>query len=79
MSEWTITGFDGVNNMKAPSALKQPAVTKTGNYGNVELARCINFDIDNDGGLVKREATQEIFTKDYDAKLTTTLQPLAGC
>ena len=55
--------------MNDPSAIKEPAVTKTGNYGNVELTRCINFDIDNDGGLLHRDASQEIFTKEYDAKL----------
>ena len=73
MSDWTLTGFAGINNMKAPSHLKQPAVTRTGNYGEVELTRCINFDIDDDGDLVKRIGEQEIFTKAYDAKLTTML------
>ncbi len=69
MSEWTITGFDGINNMLDPSAIKQPAVTKTGNYGNVELTKCINFDIDNTGGLIKRKDTLDIFSQEFDAKL----------
>ncbi len=75
MSDWKITGFLGINNMKEPSALEQPNVTKTGNYGDVELRRCINFDIDDDNGLVKRDNDQVIFDMEYDAKLT---QSFAG-
>jgi len=73
MSDWTITGFAGINNMDDPSSIKQPAVTKTGNYGDVELTQCVNFDIDNTGGLIKRANTQAIFTDTYDAKLTQEL------
>lgn len=73
MSVWSITGFDGVNNMNDPSSLKQPEVTRTGNYGSVELTRCINFDIDNSGSLIKRDDEQDIFTAEYDAKLVQTL------
>jgi len=73
MSEWSITGFSGINNMQDPSAIKQPAVTKTGNYGDVELTRCINFDIDNSGGLIKRKSAQEIFDQVFDSKLTQRL------
>ena len=72
MSEWSITGFSGINNMQDPSSIKQPAVTKTGNYGDVELTECINFDIDDSGVLIKRDTDQEIFDKEYDAKLTQT-------
>ncbi len=75
MSEWTITGFDGINNMKDPLRLKEPTSTREGNFGSCELSRCINFDIDNNGSLIKREDSQEIFSKSFDAKLT---QKLAG-
>jgi hypothetical protein len=77
MSTWTITGFDGINNMQEAAAINQPKVTdKNGNgAGNVELVKCINFDIDDNGGLVRRETSPPIFTKAYDAKLT---QVLAG-
>lgn len=73
MSDWTITGFKGINNMSSLSELDQPSVTKTGNYGDVELSRCINFDIDNNNDLVKRNDEQAIFTKEYDAKLIAVL------
>jgi len=70
---WTIQSFDGINNMQEPSALKQPASTKQGNFGSCELVKCINFDIDDNGGLVKREVSPAIFSKTYDAKLTQSL------
>jgi hypothetical protein len=68
MSTWTITGFSGVNNMQDPSALDQPKANKTGGVGVCELTECVNFDIDDNGGLVSRTTTQEIFTKAYSAK-----------
>jgi hypothetical protein len=74
MSTWTITGFSGVNNMQDPSALDQPKKTQVGGEGMCELTECVNFDIDDNGGLVSRSATQEIFTKAYDAKLTQTMK-----
>ena len=70
MKVWTITGFDGINNMQEPSALGQPKPTDVGGTGNVELTDCINFDIDDNNGLIRRTDTQVIFTKNYDAKLT---------
>jgi hypothetical protein len=73
MSEWTITGFSGINNVLDPTAIKQPSVTKTGNYGDVELVQCTNFDIDNTGGLIKRDDSQDIFSKSFDSKFTQQL------
>lgn len=73
MSDWNISGFSGVNNMLGINKLDQPSVTKTGNYGSSGLTRCINFDIDNSGSLIKRDNQQAIFSKDYDAKLTQVL------
>jgi hypothetical protein len=68
MSIWTITGFSGVNNMQDPSALDQPKKTQTGGEGMCELTECVNFDIDDNGGLVSRPDNHEILTKAYDAK-----------
>ena len=75
MSSWTIQSFTGVNNMQDPSALDQPAASPNGGgFGSCELIECINFDIDDNGGLVHRDENQEIFTKAYDAKLTQKLR-----
>jgi hypothetical protein len=65
---WQITGFSGVNNMQDPSALDQPKPIKGGGQGTCELTECVNFDIDDNGGLVHRDHPQEIFTKAFDAK-----------
>lgn len=75
MSEWSITGFSGINNMKDPSRIKQPYAEKSGNFGDCELRRCINFDISDSGVLIQRPVSQDIFTKPFDAKLT---QQMAG-
>lgn len=72
MTFWNVTGFAGINNMQEPSAIKQPKAS-TANSGDCELVKCINFDIDDSGGLVKREDSPAIFSKTYDAKLTQTL------
>lgn len=74
MNIWTISGFNGINNMQEPSSLKEPAGTQEGGLGPCELVECINYDIDDSGGLVLRDAEQVIFTKAYDAKLTQRLQ-----
>ncbi len=75
MNRWWITGFGGINNCKDTTALKQPARQQPygGGEGIVELETCVNFAIDDDFGLIKREASPAIFTKDYDAKLTQIL------
>lgn len=75
MAIWQVTGFAGVNNMQDPVALDQPKpYPDGGGAGLCELTECINFDIDDNGGLVRRDATQEVFTKAFDAKLTQTLR-----
>lgn len=57
--------------MQDPSAIDQPKPFPNGGGGGTcELVECINFDIDDNGGLRRRDTTQEIFTKAYDAKLT---------
>ncbi len=73
MSKWSITGFKGINNVKDPSQLDGPEATKYGNYGECELRRCINFDIDDGGILIKRDNAQHIFSATYDPKLTATM------
>lgn len=75
MKRWVVTGFKGINNYNTPDRLDQPIGTKEGNIGNCELAECINFDIDDNGSLIKRENDQAIFSQPYDAKLT---QSMAG-
>ena len=74
MIPWKITSFDGVNNVADATDLKQPAL---GNYGksgsgSSELQKCVNFDIDDNGGLIQRDDTQAIFSASYDAKLAQT-------
>lgn len=74
MKPWRVTTFKGVNNVKDPSALEQPdpdQYNRTGS-GPCELVKCVNFDIDDDGGLVQRDDTQEVFSAVFDAKLTQT-------
>lgn len=73
MNEWKITGFAGINNMADPSSLEQPVADKNGNIGNVELQRCINFDVDDEYGLSKRDNSQQIFSQEFDSKLTQRL------
>jgi len=75
MNEWSITGFKGIDNMSDPAALEQPTFTKAGRFGEVALEFCANFDIDDDNGLVQRDADQDIFTKEFDAGFT---QVMAG-
>jgi hypothetical protein len=79
MSTFSITGFSGVNNMQDPSALDQPKANYykgelMGGTGTCELVDCVNFDIDDNGGLVHRDHPQEIFTRAYDAKFTQKLR-----
>jgi hypothetical protein len=74
MSICSIKGFLGANNMQDPSALKQPARTQAGWEGMVELVECVNYDIDDNGGLVCRDVVQPVFTKTYDAKLSQKLK-----
>lgn len=74
MKSWKITSFLGVNNVKDASALSQPDLDQYGKTGSgsVDLVKCINFDIDDAGGLVQRENVQAVFTADYDDKLVQT-------
>ena len=76
MNTWTINGFAGINNMQDQTALLQPKVTSQNGdgAGQCELLTCINFDIDDNGGLVSRDVVQPIFTKEYSAKLTQTFR-----
>jgi hypothetical protein len=75
MSTWQITGFSGVNNMQDPSALDQPKASPNGGgSGLCELTECVNFDIDDNGGLVNRSETHAIFTKPYSSKFTQTMK-----
>jgi hypothetical protein len=70
MKPWTITQFTGINNVKDATALKQPdpdQYNKSGS-GPCELVKCVNFDIDDDGGLIQRDETQAIFSAVYDDK-----------
>ena len=69
-----ITGFTGVNNWLDKTAHPEPQVDRYQDAsGEITLTKCINFDIDDKGGLLQRDDTQEIFTKQYDAKLTQVL------
>lgn len=74
MKPWKITSFSGVNNMNDVSALAQPHTDQYGRSGAgaAELVKCVNFDIDDDGGLVQRDSEQEIFTAEYNDKNTQT-------
>lgn len=75
MKPWSLTKFDGVNNVNDVSALKQPDLDQFGRSGSgsCELVKAVNFDIDDDGGLLQRDSSQEIFSASYDAKLTQVL------
>jgi len=71
---WRLTGFSGINNVQDPTAIEQPSVDAQGSAsGAVQLTDCINFDIDDSGGLIQRDESQAIFDAEYDAKLTQTL------
>lgn len=75
---WTITSFDGINNMQEPSAIDTLKSSSSfgkviGGGGTTGLVKCINFDIDDSGGLLKRDTSPDIFSKAYDAKLTQVL------
>lgn len=76
MSSCEISGFAGVNNMQDISSLDQPKlISKSTDFtGMLELASCVNFDIDDNGGLLDREEPQEIFSKPYSAKFTQVLK-----
>jgi hypothetical protein len=70
MKPWTITSFEGVNNVGDASSLKQPdpdQYDKSGS-GTCELVKCVNFDIDDNGGLIQRDDDQAIFSAAYDDK-----------
>lgn len=74
MRTWHITGFTGVNNMQDPTTLEQPVSDGRGaGSGPLALTKSVNFDLDDSGGLIQRDAVQAIFTKPYDAKLTQVL------
>jgi len=74
MKPWTITTFTGVNNVNDVAALQQPDPDQYNRSGSgpCDLVKCVNFDIDDDGGLIQRDETQAIFSAEYDAKLTQT-------
>lgn len=77
MKPWKITSFTGVNNVLDATALEQPDLDQYGRSGSgpCALAKCVNFDIDDKGGLIQRDDDQAIFSADYDAKLS---QSFAG-
>lgn len=74
MKPWTITNFTGVNNVNDVAALQQPDPDQYNRSGSgpCELVKCVNFDIDDDGGLIQRDESQAIFSATYDDKLTQT-------
>jgi len=74
MKSWNINGFAGINNVQTPSALKQPHRDQAGaNVGLCEMVTCVNYDIDDNGGLIQRDDAPPIFSETYDAKLTQVL------
>jgi hypothetical protein len=77
MKPWKITSFTGVNNVLDATALEQPDLDQYGRSGSgpCALVRCVNFDIDDKGGLIQRDDDQDIFSASYDAKLS---QSFAG-